>query len=47
MAHGMQELGIGSGMSCWHRLRDWQKNGVRDRLHLALLARLRGYGATF
>jgi transposase len=40
-----QELGFGSGMTCWRRLRDWQNNGVWARLHLALLARLRGYDA--
>jgi transposase len=36
-----QEMGCGSGMSCWRRLRDWQEVGVWDRLHEALLARLR------
>lgn len=40
-----QELGFGSGMTCWRRLRDWQNKGVWARLHLALLARLRGYDA--
>lgn len=35
-----QELGFGSGMTCWRRLRDWQANGVWERLHLALLKRL-------
>ncbi|MGF6664090.1 transposase [Paraburkholderia atlantica] len=28
-----QEMGCGSGMSCWRRLRDWQKARVWDRLH--------------
>jgi transposase len=23
-----QELGFGSGMTCWRRLRDWQASGV-------------------
>ena len=23
-----QELGCGSGMSCWRRLRDWQEAGI-------------------
>jgi transposase len=32
-----QELGCGSGMTCWRRLRDWQAAGVWDRLHRALL----------
>ena len=28
-----QELGCGSGMTCWRRLRDWQQAGVWERLH--------------
>ncbi len=36
-----QELGFGSGMTCWRRLRDWQAAGVWRRLHLAMLRRLR------
>ncbi|WER45622.1 IS5 family transposase [Cupriavidus sp. WKF15] len=36
-----QELGFGSGMTCWRRLRDWQASGIWERLHLALLTRLR------
>lgn len=36
-----QELGFGSGMTCWRRLRDWQALGIWDRLHLALLIQLR------
>ncbi len=35
-----QELGCGSGMTCWRRLRDWQTAGVWDRLHRALLDEL-------
>ena len=35
-----QEMGCGSGMSCWRRLRDWQAVGVWDRLHEVLLAKL-------
>ena len=27
-----QELGCGSGMTCWRRLRDWQKEGVWQHL---------------
>ena len=34
------ELGCGSGMTCWRRLRDWQVAGVWERLHRALLDRL-------
>src|SRR6266487_885543 len=32
-----QELGCGSGMTCWRRLRDWQLAGVWDLIHFALL----------
>ena len=34
------ELGWGSGMTCWRRLRDWQQVGVWHRLHTTLLDRL-------
>ncbi|NTY40164.1 IS5 family transposase [Burkholderia diffusa] len=36
-----QEMGCGSGMSCWRRLRYWQQAGVWDRLHEVLPAKLR------
>src|SRR5215472_9197900 len=39
-----QELGCGSGMTCWRRLRDWQRAGVWRRLHRALLQRLQDAG---
>lgn len=32
-----QELGCGCGMTCWRRLRDWQRAGVWTRLHHVLL----------
>ncbi len=35
-----QEMGCGSGMTCWRRLRDWQAAGVWQRLHEVLLVRL-------
>ncbi len=35
-----QEMGCGSGVTCWRRLRDWQAAGVWARLHHALLDRL-------
>lgn len=38
--HLPQELGCGSGVTCWRRLRDWQQAGVWRRLHQALLDRL-------
>jgi transposase len=34
------ELGCGSGMTCWRRLRDWNRMGVWERLHWELLQRL-------
>ena len=37
-----KEMGCGSGMTCWRRLRRWQKAGVWDQLHEVLLAKLRG-----
>jgi transposase len=37
-----QEMGCGSGMTCWRRLRDWQRAGVWQRLHETLLAELNG-----
>src|SRR5215218_6339182 len=35
-----QEMGCGSGVTCWRRLRDWQQAGVWERLHRVLLDRL-------
>lgn len=35
-----QEMGCGSGMTCWRRLRDWQQAGVWQAVHELLLARL-------
>lgn len=32
-----QEMGCGSGMTCWRRLRDWQKAGVWENLHHIIL----------
>jgi transposase len=36
------EMGCGSGMTCWRRLRDWQADGTWDKIHRVLLGRLRG-----
>ncbi|MFC9877894.1 IS5 family transposase [Nocardia salmonicida] len=33
-----QELGFGSGMTCWRRLRDWQGAGVFEAMHTTMLA---------
>ena len=35
-----REMGCGSGVTCWRRLREWQDAGVWRRLHELLLARL-------
>lgn len=35
-----QELGYGSGMTCWRRLRDWNEAEVWQQLHELLLAEL-------
>ena len=35
-----QEMGCGCGMTCWRRLRDWQRAGVWEALHALLLDRL-------
>lgn len=35
-----REMGCGSGVTCWRRLRDWQRKGVFDRLHRVLLEHL-------
>lgn len=39
-----QEMGCGSGMTCWRRLVAWHKAGVFERLHEELLARLNAAG---
>lgn len=39
-----QEMGCGSGMSCWRRLPDWQERGIWQLLHFVLLDRLARYG---
>jgi transposase len=36
-----QEMGCGSGMTCWRRLREWQEAGVWQKLHELLLTKLR------
>jgi len=35
-----EEMGCGSGSTCWRRLRDWQEVGVWEELHRVLLDRL-------
>ena len=36
-----QEMGWGSGMTCWRRLKAWHDAGVWERLHHLLLSKLR------
>jgi transposase len=35
-----QEMGCGSGMTCWRRLKEWHEAGVWEELHRTLLDRL-------
>ena len=35
-----RQLGCGSPITCWRRLRDWQRAGVWQRLHQRLLDQL-------
>jgi transposase len=37
-----QEMGCGSGMTCWRRLKEWNEAGVWEELHRRLLDRLGG-----
>jgi transposase len=39
-----QELGFGSGMTCWRRLEEWNEAGVWQQLHLLLLTELNAAG---
>lgn len=32
-----KELGCGSGMTCWRRLRDWQEAGIWQLVHFVIL----------
>jgi transposase len=38
-----KELGCGSGMTCWRRLRDWHEAGIWDLIHFVLLDWLSRY----
>ena len=35
-----KEMGCGSGMTCWRRLREWEEAGVWSELHRVMLDRL-------
>ena len=35
-----QEMGCGSGVTCWRRLRDWQGEGIWQKIHKVLLDEL-------
>ena len=39
-----QEMGCGTGMTCWRYLRAWEKAGVWQKLHEVMLARLQEAG---
>lgn len=39
-----QELGFGSGMTCWRRLAEWNEAGVWQRLHEELVSELNAAG---
>lgn len=39
-----QELGFGSGVTCWRRLEEWHQAGVWEGLHRLLLTKLRAAG---
>lgn len=38
--HLPPEMGCGSGMTCWRRLKEWHEAGVWHKLHRVLLDRL-------
>jgi transposase len=40
LGRSAQELGFGSGMTCWRRLERWTEAGVFDQVHQILLAKL-------
>ncbi len=40
----LEEMGCGSGMTCWRRLQDWQRAGVWKGMHRALLQQLQDAG---
>src|SRR5881296_673908 len=40
-----QEMGCGSGVTCWRRLRDWQEAGAWKRIHRVLLEEFHQAGA--
>ena len=42
--HLPQELGFGSGITCWRRLHAWQEAGVWERLQRLLLTELNASG---
>ena len=37
-----QELGFGTGMTCWRYLHAWQEKDIWKKIHVALLSKLRG-----
>jgi len=39
-----REMNCGSGVTCWRRLRDWQRRGVWTRVHRTMLDELERRG---
>jgi transposase len=39
-----QEMGCGSGVTCWRRLRDWQRRGIWKKLLTAMLQKVQSDG---
>lgn len=39
-----KEYGLGSRVTCWRRLREWQRAGVWERLHRQPFSRLNAAG---
>ena len=39
-----KEMGCGSGVSCWRRLRDWEEAGIWEAIHGHVLSELRREG---
>ncbi len=37
-----QDMGYGSGMTCWRRLRDWQQAGIWEAVQQVLVQNLEG-----
>jgi len=38
------DMGCGSGVSCWRRLRDWQRNGIWEEMQAILMTEIGAEG---